>query len=275
MSTPAGWYPDPTGRHQNRWFDGDDWTDQVADGQAVGVDPVRGGAAPATEAATPVDTGATQAVPAAAGPPPGAPVAPTTATPVTPAPGVGGTPPFVDYTGPTGSASGGSNKGLLIGGALVIVAVIVGLILVLGGGDDGGSTDDAGSDLSSDADQSDAPTETTEDDPSASDLFDDMADDVNDDGNDSSDDIFGTDDEPADEPADTVPDGSYPDEVIDNFNNSCTGSGGPADFCQCIIDVLQRDVAYDRFVEIDQELAADPTAIPPELDAAVDECQGG
>ena len=42
MSTPAGWYPDPTNRHQNRWFDGNDWTDHVADGQAVSTDPRAG-----------------------------------------------------------------------------------------------------------------------------------------------------------------------------------------------------------------------------------------
>jgi len=53
MSTPAGWYPDPTNRHQNRWFDGNDWTDHVADGQAVSTDPVQGGPAAASTQPTP------------------------------------------------------------------------------------------------------------------------------------------------------------------------------------------------------------------------------
>ena len=34
------WHPDPTGRHQYRWWDGQEWTDQVADQGVVGVDPV-------------------------------------------------------------------------------------------------------------------------------------------------------------------------------------------------------------------------------------------
>jgi len=34
------WHPDPTGRHQYRWWDGQQWTDQVADHGVVGVDPV-------------------------------------------------------------------------------------------------------------------------------------------------------------------------------------------------------------------------------------------
>lgn len=35
---PAGWYPDPSGRHQMRWFD-EDWTAYVADGGAMSEDP--------------------------------------------------------------------------------------------------------------------------------------------------------------------------------------------------------------------------------------------
>lgn len=32
MSTPAGWYPDPSGRAEQRWFDGNQWTSHVAGG---------------------------------------------------------------------------------------------------------------------------------------------------------------------------------------------------------------------------------------------------
>ena len=36
----SSWEPDPTGRHQYRWWDGERWTDQVSDDGAQLVDPV-------------------------------------------------------------------------------------------------------------------------------------------------------------------------------------------------------------------------------------------
>ncbi|WP_420637494.1 RDD family protein [Candidatus Poriferisocius sp.] len=36
----SSWEPDPTGRHQYRWFDGQQWTDQVADDGVQSTDPV-------------------------------------------------------------------------------------------------------------------------------------------------------------------------------------------------------------------------------------------
>ncbi|MEN6429681.1 MAG: DUF805 domain-containing protein [Coriobacteriales bacterium] len=38
--TPAGWYADPAGRHQLRYWDGARWTSSVSDGGAVSQDPV-------------------------------------------------------------------------------------------------------------------------------------------------------------------------------------------------------------------------------------------
>jgi hypothetical protein len=37
---PAGWNPDPSGRHWWRWWDGMAWTDHVADGGASFIDPL-------------------------------------------------------------------------------------------------------------------------------------------------------------------------------------------------------------------------------------------
>lgn len=37
-TAPPGWYPDPSGRHEWRWFERD-WTDHVADGGAWSLDP--------------------------------------------------------------------------------------------------------------------------------------------------------------------------------------------------------------------------------------------
>lgn len=36
----AAWYPDPSGRHQHRYWDGAAWTDHVGDGGAQSSDPV-------------------------------------------------------------------------------------------------------------------------------------------------------------------------------------------------------------------------------------------
>jgi uncharacterized RDD family membrane protein YckC len=52
------WHPDPTGRHQYRWWDGQEWTDQVADHGVIGVDPVlaqapAAAASPVADVATP------------------------------------------------------------------------------------------------------------------------------------------------------------------------------------------------------------------------------
>src|SRR6476469_3560416 len=39
-SSPAGWHPDPRGRHEHRYWDGTQWTDHVADAGVMGTDPV-------------------------------------------------------------------------------------------------------------------------------------------------------------------------------------------------------------------------------------------
>lgn len=36
---PAAWYRDPSCRHERRWWDGEEWTDRVADGDQVTSDP--------------------------------------------------------------------------------------------------------------------------------------------------------------------------------------------------------------------------------------------
>ena len=58
----SSWEPDPTGRHQYRWWGGEEWTDQVADDGVQSVDPVS-----AAEAGLPLET------PPPVRPPPGSP----------------------------------------------------------------------------------------------------------------------------------------------------------------------------------------------------------
>jgi uncharacterized protein YxjI len=46
MSTnPANWHPDPTGRHQMRYWNGEVWTEHVSTNGVAGVDPVEGSSA--------------------------------------------------------------------------------------------------------------------------------------------------------------------------------------------------------------------------------------
>ena len=37
---PAGWYPDPTQRHEHRYYDGTEWTDHVSDQGVASTDPL-------------------------------------------------------------------------------------------------------------------------------------------------------------------------------------------------------------------------------------------
>jgi hypothetical protein len=56
--TPASWQPDPTGRHDHRYWDGSAWTDHVADAGVSGTDPLQG--PPATAEPTTDETAAAE-----------------------------------------------------------------------------------------------------------------------------------------------------------------------------------------------------------------------
>ncbi len=51
--TPANWYPDPSGRHEHRYWDGAQWTEHVSDHGRQGVDPITDSAPLPTTSATP------------------------------------------------------------------------------------------------------------------------------------------------------------------------------------------------------------------------------
>jgi hypothetical protein len=40
VNHPAAWHPDPTGKHDHRWWDGERWTEHVADAGQASVDPL-------------------------------------------------------------------------------------------------------------------------------------------------------------------------------------------------------------------------------------------
>jgi hypothetical protein len=65
---PAAWHPDPTGAHDHRWWDGERWTEHVADAGVASVDPLPsappGAAGGARSDATQTQTSGTEAEPA-------------------------------------------------------------------------------------------------------------------------------------------------------------------------------------------------------------------
>ena len=186
MSTPTpGWNPDPSGRHEYRYWDGSSWTDDVSDNGVTATDPIGSPGAP---------TGPT----APADPDPTAPFEPTQAYGQAPPPGgypagppsggypaaggpAGGYPPAGGPGGPGGydpydpygtggyppetPPSKGVPKGLLIGGAIAVVALIIGLVaLFAGGGDDGDDETTTGDDTATtEADTSDTSDTTVDD----------------------------------------------------------------------------------------------------------------
>ena len=187
MSTPTpGWNPDPTGRHEYRYWDGGNWTDDVSDNGVTAVDPVDGPASPGGEPTAPFEP-TQQYTPS---PGPTDPYGQGTGG-YGPQPGPGGYGPqsgpggFGGPGGPGGPggyssgpfppgqpAKSGPPVGLIVGLVAVAVAIIVGLVVVLGGGDDDGDDDTATDDVTTTVE--DDTTDTTD----STDTTDDTSDDT-------------------------------------------------------------------------------------------------
>lgn len=141
-NTP-GWQTDPTGKHDHRYWDGSQWTDNVSNAGVASTD------AYASAADAPVD-------PTVVAPAPPAPDA-TASWPTTP--GAPAAPPPYVPTKPVSSGAGGSKKGLLVGGAiLAAVAIAVVAFLALGGDDD----EEKKTDNASSTEDTTGTTDTTE-----------------------------------------------------------------------------------------------------------------
>jgi hypothetical protein len=116
MPDPASWYPDPSGRHEHRYWDGTAWTADVSDRGVVSRDPIP------------------QAAPVPAAPPGAG------------APYPGGGAPTAGAPYPGGAAGWGApqpakrSKVPLVSvlAALVAVVVIIGVVVLVGGDDDDG-----------------------------------------------------------------------------------------------------------------------------------------
>ncbi len=114
MDNPAAWHPDPAGKHDHRWWDGQRWTEHVADAGVASIDPLPDAPGPGDDAAATADAdtsadpaGGTSADPAA-GDPPGTDVGADAPTPGggDPAPPWGASPSSGDAPGGTGAVWG-------------------------------------------------------------------------------------------------------------------------------------------------------------------------
>jgi hypothetical protein len=71
---------------------------------------------------------------------------------------------------------------------------------------------------------------------------------------------------------DEDPPSDYDARTEDDFMATCTvdaeslGFTRAEDFCQCAYDDITAEIDYDRFVEIDEALQADPSAVPDDVD---------
>lgn len=112
------WLPDPTGRHQHRWYDGTRFTDRVADDGATAIDP---------------------GPPVVAAPPAAPPFAPTPSMPSTSAWGSAWPGPSVPS--PPASAPRRSRLPVVLGlvGTLLVLGGGVVVVLSRGGGDGAGT----------------------------------------------------------------------------------------------------------------------------------------
>ncbi len=176
-ASAPGWQPDPSGRHEYRYWDGGTWTDDVSDAGDTSVDPAPGlpapgGPAPSGEPTSVMDP--TQGfAPTAAYGTPTPPGGPAGYPPADAGAGPGGYGPTTGYpaygSGPVPPAKpprSGPSTGLLVGLGALALALIVAIVVVLTGDDGDGdetSTSDPTGSVTTEPD-TDTPDSTVADD---------------------------------------------------------------------------------------------------------------
>jgi hypothetical protein len=133
-SPPPGWLPDTTGRHEYRYWDGIQWSDDVSDAGTTSVDPVAGPEPQASGYGTGHDGG------------------------------YGGAPGLGSYpSGPYGTPpqKSGPSTGLLVGLGVLLAALVIGIIVIVSSQDDDGTQ--ATSNIDDTTDQSTDTTGATDD----------------------------------------------------------------------------------------------------------------
>jgi Protein of unknown function (DUF2510) len=222
MNAPTpGWQPDPTGRHEYRYWDGSSWTDDVSDGGNASTDPM-GDAAPTA----PFDT--TQ-------PYGGGPTGPAGPE------GPGGAPGYGPYGGsgqypPAQPKKSGPSTGLLVGlGVLAVALIALVAVLVIGSGDDDedNATDDTTEETTDDTSSDDTATDDTSSDDTATD-------------------DTGTDDTAPDDPSD--------DAIVDGMAAGiASGSDQITDEqAQCAAQAIVDELGVDTIMEMSTSGGADP-----------------
>jgi hypothetical protein len=246
---PAGWEPDPSGRHEYRYWDGTSWTDDVADQGVTSVDSIGSATGPGGDPTTVVDVTRQYASPPGGyGQPPG---------------GGYGQPPGGGYGAPPGRQpaygtgtfppgrppKAGPSTGLIVGLAALALAVIVGLVVVLTGGDDNGDT--ATDDTSTTEDTSGDDTATTEDTSSDDTSSDDTS-------------------------SDDTTDGGSSDVLVDAMAEALVDTGMfDQEQAECFSEVMLDELGIERLAEIGAS-GGDMSSLTPEelaaLAGAVGDC---
>jgi Protein of unknown function (DUF2510) len=274
-ASAPGWQPDPSGRHEYRYWDGSAWTDDVSDAGATSLDPLPtvpppggpGDPAPSGEPTAALD-------PSAAGQPTAA-VDPTqsidpTAAYGTPAPGApGGYPPadagagpggygptagFPAYGGPVPPDKpprSGPSTWLLAGLGALALALIVAIVVVLTG-DDGDGDETSTSDTTESV--------TTEPDSDTSDTTE---------ADDSTDTSIDLDSGDVD-----FNDPEVREAIVDVVADQLESSGFTREQAECFTDAMLDGLGPDRLAEIG-ESGGDMSSLTPEdmssiMDAVAD-----
>jgi Protein of unknown function (DUF2510) len=254
MTTPApGWLPDPSGRHEYRYWDGGSWTPDVSDGGLTATDPVPGlpspGDAAPTDATSVMDPTYADAPTAAYGSPAqpgagyGAPSGgyPTAGYPAGPGTGSGAFPPAKP-------PRSGPSTGLLVGLGAVALALVVAIVVVLTGGDDG--DDDETSTGGSDT------TVTTEDDSADTTA-------TTDGGDDDTPLDLGSGDIDFDDP-------EVRDMIVDVVADQLVSEGMTQEQAECFTNALLDGIGADRLAEISESGDMSSSITPEDMTSMVD-----
>ncbi len=291
MTTPAGWYPDPSGRHELRYWTGADWSEQVANGGVVSSES----AAPAAPV-TPVATVTTAAAVPAADPfagyqqapaadpfagyqqapaaDPFAGAAPQALTPFgaqAPRQGFpGGLPPVAPpvQIDPSPIGAGGRvaipRRTLILAAVAAIVVIAAAAMFLLGGDETVAGEGVVEPGISA----NDPAAPTTVPDPAAPTSVPDPAapTTVPADGSATIDEGTEATDGASTEGAATA----YPQQVVDNFVNACA-TGQTAEDCRCAIDAIQGAYTLEEFTTLEQEYVA-TGVFPQEMVSVFEGC---